>query len=189
MRGNRKPRVPAPVSTPALTASTPGFSAGRCAIAGSWRASPCWSWRPPCRSTRLVRQEYLPSNVDEGEFDVRVTTAEGTGLGAMNEVALKIEAELKATSRRAVRAGVGRQRILWRAQQRQLLRRASRRTRSAPSVGRDCFSGRPGGRSRAITASATSNRKSASACRKFPDLRVAGAQSADLRRRRPELRH
>jgi len=44
---------------------------------------------------KLVRQEYLPSNVDEGEFDVRVTTAEGTGLGAINEVALKIEEELK----------------------------------------------------------------------------------------------
>ena len=26
---------------------------------------------------KLVRQEYLPSNVDEGEFDVRVTAAEG----------------------------------------------------------------------------------------------------------------
>ena len=44
---------------------------------------------------QLVRQEYLPSNVDEGEFDVRVTTAEGTGLGAINEVALQIEDELK----------------------------------------------------------------------------------------------
>jgi HAE1 family hydrophobic/amphiphilic exporter-1 len=39
----------------------------------------------------LVRQEYLPSNVDEGEFDVRITTAEGTGLGAINDVALKVE--------------------------------------------------------------------------------------------------
>ncbi|MCC6822681.1 MAG: efflux RND transporter permease subunit [Verrucomicrobia subdivision 3 bacterium] len=44
---------------------------------------------------QLVRQEYLPSNVDEGEFDVRATAAEGTGLGAMNEVALKIEEELR----------------------------------------------------------------------------------------------
>jgi len=56
----------------------------------------------------LVRQEYLPSNVDEGEFDVRVTTAEGTGLGAMNEVALKIEAELKQIPGvRSVLASVG----------------------------------------------------------------------------------
>jgi len=46
---------------------------------------------------RLVRQEYLPSNVDEGEFDVRVTAAEGTGLVAMNEAALRVEHELRAT--------------------------------------------------------------------------------------------
>lgn len=44
---------------------------------------------------QFVRQEYLPSNVDEGEFDVRITAAEGTGLGAINEVSLKIEEELK----------------------------------------------------------------------------------------------
>jgi HAE1 family hydrophobic/amphiphilic exporter-1 len=44
---------------------------------------------------QLVRQEYLPSNVDEGEFDVRVTAPEGTGLGAINDVALKVEAELR----------------------------------------------------------------------------------------------
>jgi HAE1 family hydrophobic/amphiphilic exporter-1 len=44
---------------------------------------------------KFVRQEYLPSNVDEGEFDMRVSTTEGTGLGSINEVALKIEEELK----------------------------------------------------------------------------------------------
>jgi ribosomal subunit interface protein len=43
---------------------------------------------------QLVRQEYLPSNVDEGEFDVRVSLPEGTGLGVVNDVATKIEAEL-----------------------------------------------------------------------------------------------
>jgi HAE1 family hydrophobic/amphiphilic exporter-1 len=44
----------------------------------------------------LVRQEYLPSQVDEGEFDVQVTAPEGTGLVAMTDVALQIEAELRA---------------------------------------------------------------------------------------------
>ncbi len=42
-----------------------------------------------------VRQEYLPSNVDEGEFDVNVTAPEGTGLAAMNNVALRVEKELR----------------------------------------------------------------------------------------------
>lgn len=44
---------------------------------------------------KLVRQEYLPSNVDEGEFDVRITAPEGTGIGSMNEAALQIEKELR----------------------------------------------------------------------------------------------
>ena len=44
---------------------------------------------------KFVQQEYLPSNVDEGEFDVRVSLPEGTGLGAVNEVALRVEEELK----------------------------------------------------------------------------------------------
>ncbi len=45
---------------------------------------------------QVVRQEYLPSNVDEGEFDVRVTAPEGTSLAAMNRVSLQIEEELRA---------------------------------------------------------------------------------------------
>lgn len=57
---------------------------------------------------QLVRQEYLPSNVDEGEFDVRITAAEGTGLGAINEVAVQVEAELKRVPGvRSVLASVG----------------------------------------------------------------------------------
>ena len=57
---------------------------------------------------QLVQQEYLPSNVDEGQFDVRVVTAEGTGLGAVNEVALRVEDELKQVPGvRTVLASVG----------------------------------------------------------------------------------
>jgi HAE1 family hydrophobic/amphiphilic exporter-1 len=44
---------------------------------------------------KMVRQEYLPSNVDEGAFDVRFTTVEGTGLGAVKEVALQVEEEIR----------------------------------------------------------------------------------------------
>lgn len=43
----------------------------------------------------LVRQEYIPSNVDEGEFEVTVTAPEGASLPAMNAVAERIEAELR----------------------------------------------------------------------------------------------
>jgi HAE1 family hydrophobic/amphiphilic exporter-1 len=46
---------------------------------------------------QMVRQEYLPSNVDEGEFDVRVTAPEGTSLPAINDVALQMEELLRST--------------------------------------------------------------------------------------------
>jgi hydrophobic/amphiphilic exporter-1 (mainly G- bacteria), HAE1 family len=45
----------------------------------------------------LVRQEYLPSNVDEGQFDINVTAAEGTALAPMDEVARAVERVLMET--------------------------------------------------------------------------------------------
>jgi len=57
---------------------------------------------------KTVRQEYLPSNVDEGEFDVRIVTAEGTGLGAIREVSLQVEDELrKVPGVRSVQSAIG----------------------------------------------------------------------------------
>ena len=46
---------------------------------------------------KLVRQEYVPANADEGEFELSVTAPEGTALGAMNEVTRRIEEELRST--------------------------------------------------------------------------------------------
>jgi HAE1 family hydrophobic/amphiphilic exporter-1 len=45
----------------------------------------------------IVRQEYTPSNADEGEFEVRLTAPEGTALHAINEVAKTVETELQKT--------------------------------------------------------------------------------------------
>jgi len=45
---------------------------------------------------KVVRQEYVPTNVDEGEFDVSVTAPEGASLAAMNEVTERVEKELAA---------------------------------------------------------------------------------------------
>lgn len=42
-----------------------------------------------------VLQEFVPSGVDEGEFEVGVTAPEGTSLGAMNEAMLAVERELR----------------------------------------------------------------------------------------------
>jgi HAE1 family hydrophobic/amphiphilic exporter-1 len=44
---------------------------------------------------KAVKQEFIPTSVDEGEFEIRVTAAEGTSLFSMNDVAKKIEADLK----------------------------------------------------------------------------------------------
>ncbi len=45
----------------------------------------------------LVKQEYIPSDVDESEFDVNVNAPEGTSFTAMNEAMLAVEAELMKT--------------------------------------------------------------------------------------------
>lgn len=45
----------------------------------------------------LVRQEYLPTDVDESEFNVYVTGPEGTSLAAMDEAMRAVEAEVMAT--------------------------------------------------------------------------------------------
>ena len=47
---------------------------------------------------RIVKQEYIPTDVDEAEFDVNVNAPEGTGLAAMNEAMLSVEKELQSTA-------------------------------------------------------------------------------------------
>ena len=44
----------------------------------------------------MVQQEYIPSNVDEAEFDVNFRAPEGTSLAAMNEITRAVENELQA---------------------------------------------------------------------------------------------
>jgi HAE1 family hydrophobic/amphiphilic exporter-1 len=46
---------------------------------------------------QLVKQEYIPSDVDEAEFDVNVNAPEGTNLAAMNDAMLQVEKELRST--------------------------------------------------------------------------------------------
>ncbi len=46
---------------------------------------------------QILRQEYIPSDVDEAEFEITVTAPEGTSLAGMDEVMRMIEAEVRAT--------------------------------------------------------------------------------------------
>jgi HAE1 family hydrophobic/amphiphilic exporter-1 len=56
----------------------------------------------------VVRQEYIPSDVDEAEFEMNVTAPEGTSMPAMNEALEAVEAEVRNTRGvRVVLASVG----------------------------------------------------------------------------------
>jgi HAE1 family hydrophobic/amphiphilic exporter-1 len=46
---------------------------------------------------RTVKQDYIPSDVDEAEFDVNINAPEGTSLASMNDVMLKVENDLRTT--------------------------------------------------------------------------------------------
>ena len=45
---------------------------------------------------RLIRQDYLPTNVDDGQFEVRVTAPEGISLAAVDHLMRTIEAKVQA---------------------------------------------------------------------------------------------
>jgi hydrophobe/amphiphile efflux-1 (HAE1) family protein len=46
---------------------------------------------------KMVKQDFIPTDVDESEFDVNVNAPEGTSMEAMNKVMLAVEADLAAT--------------------------------------------------------------------------------------------
>jgi HAE1 family hydrophobic/amphiphilic exporter-1 len=47
---------------------------------------------------KLVKQDYIPTNVDESEFEISVTAREGASLAAMDETIAVLERELKDVS-------------------------------------------------------------------------------------------
>jgi hydrophobe/amphiphile efflux-1 (HAE1) family protein len=57
------------------------------ALAVIFSSVPLYSW---------VKQEYIPSDVDEAEFQVTVSAPEGTSLDAMDEVMQLVESEVRA---------------------------------------------------------------------------------------------
>jgi HAE1 family hydrophobic/amphiphilic exporter-1 len=46
----------------------------------------------------LIRQDYLPANADEGEFNVTVSAPQGTSLARMDEILRNIEDEVRTVS-------------------------------------------------------------------------------------------
>ena len=45
---------------------------------------------------KMVRQEYIPTNVDEAEFEVNVTAPEGISLASMDKIMQTVENEIRA---------------------------------------------------------------------------------------------
>ena len=56
----------------------------------------------------MVKQEYIPSDVDEAEFEVRLMAPQGTSLAAMGEAMKAVEQEVRTIPGvRLVMASVG----------------------------------------------------------------------------------
>ncbi len=56
---------------------------------------------------RAVKQEFIPTNVDEAEFEVNVNGPEGTNLAVMNETHQAIEKEILDNAGCAAGAVIG----------------------------------------------------------------------------------
>ncbi|MCW8140012.1 MAG: efflux RND transporter permease subunit [Planctomycetota bacterium] len=91
-----------------VTGGTRGGLYGRLERAYLWLLERCMRRRLPVVLVALgvvaatpwlygqVRQEYIPSDVDEAEFDINVTAPEGTSIEAMEGVLDAVEAEVRA---------------------------------------------------------------------------------------------
>lgn len=45
---------------------------------------------------KMLRQDYLPGNIDEGEFNINVVAPQGTSLASMDEIMLTVDRELRS---------------------------------------------------------------------------------------------
>src|SRR5688572_3569210 len=58
--------------------------------------------------SQMVRQDYIPSDVDEAEFEVEINAPEGISVAGMNEVLLQIEKDIRQIGGvRSVLADIG----------------------------------------------------------------------------------
>ena len=106
-----------------------------------------------------VKQEFIPSDVDEAEFEMQVTAPEGTSSAAMDDIMRAVESEIRAIHGVAPCSSTAGGGYLGARERRRRPTFASRRTRSASSRC-GAWSGharwtRPRGVPRATTASAT----------------------------------
>ena len=126
---------------------------------------------------RVVRQEFIPTDVDEAEFQLQVTAPEGTSTAAMDDILRAIDRGCSAHSRRRDRAVDDRR----------------RQSRASSTPGRPTCASRPheerifslqrlvvglvtprsaGGVPRQLQPARRHERRSGQTLRKYPDLRT-----------------
>ena len=154
----------------------------------TWLLRGVMRWRLPTAAVALavcasslwlypkVRQDYLPSDVDESEFSVTVAAPEATGFASMNEALRAVEAELLALPEvRTVLATVGGS-FLGRVNNAQVHVRIAPHEERYPSLARlwrDLWRGRPGDTFQGNYTQRDVMQKARARLRGFRDLRCA----------------
>ncbi|MGH7318603.1 MAG: efflux RND transporter permease subunit, partial [Candidatus Rokuibacteriota bacterium] len=125
---------------------------------------------------RLIRQDYLPSNVDEGEFNVTVAAPQGTSLASMDEMMRAIEGELRTVPGvRLVLSTAGGSFLGGVSDGRAYVRLAphEERTFSITRLGRGLLTGDPGAAFRGNYSQRDVMQEIRRRVRKYRDLRIA----------------
>ena len=165
-----------------------------CGTAGSSSSSAWLTLVSAVPIYRQVKQEYIPSDVDESEFEVLVFGPEGMSLAAMDEAMQALAARGPGHAGRRAHAGLGRRRLPDPGQP-GLHVRAHGAPRGAHGRRSSAFwdgliHGRAAGAlPRQLHASATSCMELRRRFRKFTRPAHAGAQHRRLQHRRRHLRH
>jgi HAE1 family hydrophobic/amphiphilic exporter-1 len=134
----------------------------------------------------LVKQDYVPTNVDESEFEVNFNAPEGATLAAMDSTLLAIEADLKEVagiehilSRVGGRSSVNSAEIFVR------LEDSSTRTFSLTRLARETFAGRPWKAFQGNFSQRDKMQEIRKRLKKYADLRVAVRNLTSLRQGAP----
>ena len=137
----------------------------------------------------LVKQDYIPTNVDESEFEISVNAREGASLASMDEALTRVESEVRDIARRRAGADDRRHARLRRRQPRRAVRPAAGHHARARSRSAGCGSGLlDGDPGQAFRGNFTQRDKMAEVrqrLKKLPDLRVSVRNLTSLRQGAP----
>jgi hydrophobic/amphiphilic exporter-1 (mainly G- bacteria), HAE1 family len=149
----------------------------------------------------VIRQDYLPGNVDEGEFNVGVDAPQGTSLASMDEIMREVERELQSIPGvRLVLASAGGGFLGGVNEGRAFVRLAPQEERvfSLGRLGRGLFAGDPGAAFRGNYSQRDVMQEVRKRLRKYRDVRTSvrnlvgfriggGSSDIDFILRGPEL--